>query len=160
MLIRYLISHFNKGGIFLSSKNEHLHLALITSYMAHKKRSFKSFQKLDLTTGQPKVLTVLNLDEGYPQKDLAKRCHVEPATMTSLLINMEKRNLIYKEAVYVSGGKRANAIYLTDKGRNLANKVNEIVNSIEEISFKNFDESEKLTLINLLNRVTSNLETE
>ncbi|NLJ96588.1 MAG: MarR family transcriptional regulator [Clostridiales bacterium] len=138
---------------------DELHLALINSYMTHKKRSFQCFQDLDLTTGQPKVLTVLNKDEGYLQKDLAKRCHVEPATMTSLLNNMEKKNLIYKEPVYVSGGKRANSVYLTEKGRQLANKVIEIVNNIEEISFKNFNDDEKYTLINLLNRVTTNLET-
>lgn len=142
----------------MPNENEHLHLILISSYKAHKKRSFQSFQELNLTTGQPKVLTVLNQDEGFLQKDLAKRCHVEPATMTSLLSNMEKKELIYKKAVHVSGGKRANSIYLTDKGRTLANKVNEIINNIEKISFKDFNDDEKLTLINLLNRVTSNLE--
>lgn len=71
---------------------------------------------------------------------------------------MEKNELIYKETVYVSGGKRANEIYLTDKGRNLAKKVNKIVEDMEEISFKNFNDSEKHTLISLLNRIESNLK--
>lgn len=142
----------------MSNKSDCLHVALIGCYFAHKKSSFGEFQKLNLTTGQPKVLTVLFQDEGYLQKDLAKRCHVRPATMTSLLNNMEKNDLIYKETVYVSGGKRANEIYLTDKGRNLAKKVNKIVEDMEEISFKNFNDSEKQTLISLLNRIESNLK--
>lgn len=142
----------------MTNKSKHLHLALIASYSAHKQASFNEFQKLNLSTGQPKVLTVLYQDEGYLQKDLAKRCHVRPATMTSLLSNMEKKDLIYKKAVYVSGGKRANEIYLTDKGRELAKKVDKIVDDIEEISFKNFNEIEKQTLLDLLNRIEFNLE--
>lgn len=140
------------------TNNKRLHTALIGSYYAHKKRSFSEFKKLNLTTGQPKVLSILLENEGYLQKDLAKRCLVEPATMTYILGNMEKAGLIYKETVYVSGGKRANAIYLTEKGREMAVKVNIIVDEIELISFKDFDNTEKQLLINLLNRMQSNLE--
>lgn len=137
-----------------------LHLALIGSYSAHKKSSFHKFQKLDLSTGQPKVLSILYQKEGYLQKDLAKRCHVEPATMTSILSNMEKKGLIYKEVVYVSGGKRANAIYMTPNGRDMSLKINKIIDDIEEISFRGFNEKEKQLLMDLLLRIESNLETE
>lgn len=142
----------------LSEKSNRLHVALINSYTAHKKNSFQEFQKLNLSTGHPKVLTVLYQNEGYLQKDLAKRCHVEPATMTSLLNNMERKELIYREAAYVSGGKRANAIYLTDKGRDLAIKVIKIVDDMEEICFKDFSDKEKRTLMDLLKRIEANLE--
>lgn len=138
--------------------NKRFHTALIASYYAHKKQSFSLFQKLNLTTGQPKVLSILWQKEGYLQKDLAKRCLVEQATMTSLLRKMEKDGLICKNAVFVSGGKRANAIYLTDKGREIAKKVNKIVAEIEEISLKGFDDAEKQLLINFLNRIQSNLK--
>ncbi|NLO10144.1 MAG: MarR family transcriptional regulator [Clostridiales bacterium] len=142
----------------MSIINKRLHVALINSYSAHKKRSFQKFQKLDLTTGQPKILSILYREEGYLQKDLAKRAHVEPATMTSLLNNMEKKGLIYKEAAYVSGGKRANAVYLTEKGREISIKVNKIVDDMEEISYQGFSDTEKELLINLLDRIQSNLQ--
>jgi DNA-binding MarR family transcriptional regulator len=71
---------------------------------------------------------------------------------------MEKKGLIYKEIVYVSGGKRANAIFLTEYGRNLAIKVNKIVDDMEEISFQGFDVTQKQLLINLLDRIQANLE--
>ena len=80
----------------------------------------QEFQKLNITTGQPKVLSILSQKEGYLQKDLAERCHVEPATMTSILKKMEEKELIYKKSESVSGGKRAYAIYLTEQGRALA----------------------------------------
>lgn len=140
------------------SENKRLHTALIGSYAAHKKYSFYEFRKMNLTNGQPKVLSILIQNEGYLQKDLAKRCHVEPATMTSLLSNMDLKGLIYKKATYVSGNKRAYAIYLTEKGRDLAIRVNKIVDDMEEISFQGLNDDEKIQLINLLNRIQSNIE--
>ena len=140
------------------NKIQRLHVALIQCYTAHKKCSFQEFQKLNLTTGQPKVLYILHQKEGYLQKDLAKRAHVEPATMTSILDNMMKKGLIYKEPTLVSGGKRANAIFLTEKSRDMSIKVNKIVDDIEKLSFQGFSDDEKQLLVNLMERVQSNLQ--
>jgi DNA-binding MarR family transcriptional regulator len=118
----------------------------------------QEFQKLNITTGQPKVLSILSQKEGYLQKDLAVRCHVEPATMTSILKNMAEKELIYKKPESVSGNKRAYAIYLTERGHTMASKVNNITDDVENISFQGFDDSDKHLLINLLNRIQSNLE--
>ena len=131
---------------------------MIGSYTTHKRCSFREFQKFNLTTGQPKILSILFKNEGYLQKELAERCHVEPATMTSLLSNMEKKGLIIKKITYGSGGKRARAISLSEKGRDIASKVSKIVDDMEEICFQGFNESDKNLLIHLLNRIQSNLE--
>lgn len=142
----------------MPSDNNQLHIALIGCSAAHKKNCMQEFQKLDLSTGQPKVLSVLSQKEGYLQKDLAVRCHVEPATITSILTNMAAKDMIYKKQESVSGGKRAYSIYLTEKGRDLAKQVNKIVESVEAISYQGFDDSEKHLLIHLLNRIQANLE--
>ncbi len=142
----------------MSSMSTRLHTALIGCSAAHKKCSMHEFQKLGISTGQPKVLSILSQQEGFLQKDLAVRCHVEPATMTSILNNMSENGLIYRKRESVSGGKRAFSIYLTEKGHDMARKVNQIVDDIELISFQNFSEEEKQLLIQLLNRIQSNLE--
>lgn len=134
------------------------HTALISVSASHKKCSMQEFQNLNLSTGQPKVLSVIYQKEGYLQKELAMRCHVEPATMTSLLYNLVKKDLIFKKQVTVSGGQRASAIYLTASGRVTTDKVNKIVEDVENISFLGFSELEKQLLIDLLNRVRINLE--
>lgn len=139
-------------------ENNRLHTALIGGSLAHRKCCMQEFQKLNLTTGQPKVLSILSQKEGYLQKDLAARCHVEPATMTSILYRMKKNGLINKKQEYVSGGKRAYSIYLTDEGRDLACKVNKITDEMEAVSFQDFDDSDKQMLIRLLNRIQANLE--
>ncbi|MDD6034814.1 MAG: MarR family transcriptional regulator [Lachnospiraceae bacterium] len=134
-----------------------LMVALIEASMAHQKSCWAEFRKLDLSPGQPKVLSRLRYKEGYLQKELASLCRVEPATMVVLLANMEKKGLIRKEIDHVSGGKRAYRIFLSDEGRMLAEHVDRIVEEVEEKCFTGFSEEERAQLILLLERMTDNL---
>lgn len=135
-----------------------LHMALIETSSAHGKSTWEEFRKLDLSPGQPKVLSWLRSREGCLQKELAEFCHVEPATMAVLLANMEKKGFIRKETTHVSGGKRAYQIYLTEPGRQLAEEVCRIVQEVEQKSYQGFTEEEKEQLIALLGRITENLK--
>lgn len=132
-------------------------IGLTGAAAAHERSCWAEFQKLDLSPGQPKVLSRLRYQEGYLQKELAAYCHVEPATMAVLLANMEKKGLIRKETTHVSGGKRAYRIFLTEYGRELAEKVDAVVEEIGEKSYQGFSGEEKEQLIALLGRVTQNL---
>ena len=136
---------------------EQLIVVLLNASAAHQKSCWAGFRELDLSPGQPKVLSRLRYQEGYLQKELAALCHVEPATMVVLLSNMEKRGMIRKEVDHVSGGKRAFRIYLTEEGRRLAEQVDKVVEEIEEKCFSGFSEEEKDCLISLLERMTENL---
>lgn len=78
--------------------------------------------------------------------------------MAVLLANMEKKGLIRKETTHVSGGKRAYRVYLTETGRQLAEKVGEIVQEVEERSYQGFTKEERKQLIALLERITENLK--
>lgn len=135
-----------------------LHMALINTSQTHKKRARQEFQNLDLSEGQPKVLEYLYDNEGCLQKELAAECNVEPATMTVLLKNMLGKGLIKKNTIYVSGGKRAFGIYLTELGLEKAAKLFDIIEELERISYKDFTEEEKDTLIELLYRISDNLK--
>lgn len=131
-----------------------LHMALIAASDAHRKRSFGEFASLGLTKGQPKVLAHLLGEEGLSQKELAKRCGVEPATMTVLLRRMGERGLIRKEEVRVSGG------YLTPQGREAGRNAMDVIWRMEEKSYRGFTQEEKDQLISLLERVVRNLDVE
>lgn len=134
-----------------------LHIALINASAIHKKRGRQEFQKLNLSEGLPKVLSCLMENDGIVQKDLAEKCNVEPATMTTLLRKLLSDGLIRKETTYISGGKRAFTISLTALGRSTAKKVNQIVDSLEFLCYQGFSEDEKLLLVDLLDRITKNL---
>ena len=137
--------------------SERLHKSLIVASARHRKTSRIEFQKMNLTEGQPKVLEALSEREGYLQKELAERCHVEPATMTIILGNMEKTGLIRRETAHVSGGKRAFAVYLTDLGRQMAVEVSKVVDVLEQRSLVGFTEDEKKQFIDYLHRMSDNL---
>ena len=76
--------------------------------------------------------------------------------MTVLLRKMAADELIWKESVRVQG-KRAYRVYLTDKGRSQGKKAWQIVEKLEDDSFRGFSEEEKDQLVSLLLRVFENL---
>ena len=142
----------------MSEENARFFREMLSLYYAHRSYNTRYYASLGLTSGQPKVLNVLFEEEGYLQKDLAARCRVEPATMTSLLSKMEKQDMIKKETVYVSGGKRAYAIFLTDHGRKLARQVADKAAEADRIAISGMSAEEVETLLSLMNRARCNLE--
>ena len=92
------------------------------------------------------------------QKELAGACRVRESTLTVLLRKMEEKGYIRKEKVVVSGSKLANAIYLTDCGRELSDRIDEKVEELEKKSFEGFTDKEKKQLFKLLYRVENNLK--
>ena len=134
------------------------HKLLIHVSSLHCERRRRQFYELNLSDGQPKVLANLLIMEGCIQKELAQICHVKTATMTALLQKMERDGLIIKKKEFVSGGKRANKIFHTEKGREMAEKSNCIIEKLEEECFIGFSEEEKEKFIELLSRVTKNLD--
>ncbi len=125
----------------------------------HKEYCTRRFSALGLTSGQPKVLSILSKHEGLTQKELALQCHVEPATMTVLLRNMEAAGLIVKERVVLDGGRWAFAVYPSDKGRVLADKVQQITEDAERACFSTFSAAEQSRLLLELQQVRDNLIT-
>lgn len=136
---------------------EKIFLALLQTSAAHWNLSRKGFQELDLSDGQPKVFYILRENEGCVQKELAKICQIRESTMTVLLGRMEKQGYIYKEPKYVSGGKRAYGIFLTEEGKTKADKIIALVDELEEKSFEGFSGEERKQLFSLLGRVRENL---
>ncbi|MBQ9119723.1 MAG: MarR family transcriptional regulator [Lachnospiraceae bacterium] len=136
---------------------EIIFLALMDTQTAHWNRSRIGFQKLDLSDGQPKVLYILRTMEGCVQKELAKVCDIKPSSMTVMLDRLEEKGYVRREETKVSGGKRAYRIYLTEEGRQIAEKVFWLMETIEEECFQGISDTEKQLLFDLLKRVRDNL---
>lgn len=142
----------------ITMKDKQFHKLLICASSLHCARRRRQFYELNLSDGQPKVLVNLLIMEGAIQKELAQRCRVKSATMTVLLRKMERDGLIFKKKEFISGGKRAYKIFLTEKGREMAEKSNRIIEKLEEECFFGFSEEEKEKFIELFSRVTKNLD--
>lgn len=112
-------------------------------------------KKYNLTVGQPKILDFLLEHDGIEQKEIAQGCHIEPATLTSLLNRMEKNDLIERRTL--NGNRRSFYIFLTENGRKKACIVKQIFEDIEKKIFHGFSDEERFLLMKLLLKVYENM---
>lgn len=133
------------------------HLIMSQQAMIHK-LLLTNLKPTGLTIGQPKVLEFLLDHVGLEQKDIARGCHIEPGTMTTLLNRMEQANLIERRSLH--GNRRSFYIYLTEEGRQKALLVKASFEKIETTIFSSFSKEEKETLMKLMQRVYENTKGE
>ncbi|MDF2672230.1 MAG: MarR family transcriptional regulator [Clostridiales bacterium] len=139
----------------LDIRKETLHMTFIRLNKAHRKRCHEEFNRVGLSPGQPKILDFLLENDGCIQRELSENCNIEPATVTSILANMEKSELIYR--TQNSRDKRVLNVFLTDKGKDAQGEVERIFKLIDEECFEGFSEDEKLHTIQILNRLWENI---
>ena len=132
-----------------------LRYLVMVNHLIMKKNFFAKVQDTNLTLGQPKVIDYLRDNDGSMQKDIAKACCIEPASLTVVLNLMEKQGLIEKR---MCNNNRKNLhIYLTDKGRELSDRVEEEFLELEKIMTKDFTKKEKEMFLASLEKVRKNL---
>ncbi len=134
---------------------ESLHYLLMANHSIFQKLLLANIKDTGLTLGQPKVLDYLRTYDGAIQKDIAVACHIEPASLTSILNGMEKKGLIVRKIC--NGNRRSFHIFLTPKGREQANLIEHEFEKIEKLALNGFTESEKTALINVLSKMYQNI---
>ena len=132
-----------------------LRYLVMVNHLIMKKNFFARVQDTTLTLGQPKVIDYLRDNDGSMQKDIANACCIEPASLTVVLNLMEKQGLIEKR---MWNNNRKNLhIYLTDKGRELSDRVEEEFLELEKIMTEDFTKKEKEMFLASLEKVRKNL---
>ena len=114
------------------------------------------FDKLGLYHGQPQILFSLKMKDGQSQKELADIRKVKASTTTVMIKRMEKAGLV--ERKQDEKDQRVSRIFLTDKGLEICNKVEEFNKELEREFFLGFSEEEKIVLRRLLMQVRDNLK--
>lgn len=112
---------------------ESIHYLVMANYLQFQKSLISNINNPELTSGQPKILEYLLFHDGAVQKEIAEACYIEPATLTSVLLGMENKELVIRKNK--EGNRRNLYVYLTDKGKNLANQ---IVEQFEQIEKKHY----------------------
>ena len=111
-----------------------------------------------LLPGQPKVLEYVADNEGCLQRDIAKACMMDRATVTGVLARMETAGLVERRAK--KGDRRALEVRLTDAGWEAAEFVACCGAEVDRIAHAGMSAEERETLSRLLARVTENFERE
>lgn len=134
---------------------ESLHYLLMTDHFLFQKALLAGTKDTSLTPGQPKILDYLRLHDGAVQKEIAEACHIEPATITSILLGMEQKGLIARKNL--RGNRRSLYVFLTEEGKALAGQIGLKFQEIEEKALGGFSSQEKEMLSSLLIRVNKNM---
>ena len=101
---------------------ETLHYLLMSDHFMIQKALVSSVKDTGLTPGQPKILDYLLHHDGAIQKEIAMFCHIEPASLTTILNGMEKKGYIERKSV--ENNRRSLHVYLTKTGREYADRLN------------------------------------
>lgn len=133
-----------------------LHYLLMANHLSVQKQLFTKLKGTDLTLGQPKILEYLKEHDGAVQKEIASACHIEPASLTSILSGMEKKGLILREMR--DDNRRYLYVYMTEKGREAMRAVDTVFQEIELDALEGFSEEEKEKLLLFLTRIHTNFK--
>ncbi len=134
---------------------ETLHYLIMSDHQLIQKALVSSVKDTGLTPGQPKILDYLLHHDGAIQKEIAIFCHIEPASLTTILNGMEAKG--YIERKNIDNNRRSLHVYLTETGKKYADRLDLEFSRIEEEALDGFSEAEARQLHDLLSRVYQNM---
>lgn len=109
---------------------------------------------LGFSPGQFPILIELWAEDGLTQKQLLERVDIEQATMANTLARME-RDLLIERKPHPSD-KRAQLIFLTDKGSSMQAEAVEAAIAADRDLFKGFRVFERELLLEYIRRILLN----
>ena len=124
---------------------------------AAKQYSQKEFDKLKLaiTIEQWIILKIVSENKDLSQKELAKRSHRDPASITRTIDLLEKKDLLVREAI--PNNRRAYCIRLTNSGEQFVKKNMELVKRHRALSIRGLSSKELTALSNILLKIRENM---
>lgn len=119
-------------------------------------KNFQQLNSIGLHPGQPPMLWHIFKDEGLSQKELASRLKVKPPTVNVSLQRMERADYICRRQD--EKDQRVSRIYLTEKGRQLAERIGGIMKGNNRCLTQGFTEAEVCLLTRFLKQMIVNIE--
>jgi DNA-binding MarR family transcriptional regulator len=140
----------------MSKRPESLDFLLAQICRLHHARIHTLLEELGLYRGQPPMLFALWEREGATHGELAARLHVKPATITKMITRMEKAGFVERRSD--PQDQRVSRVYLTDAGRSIRARVEQVWRTLEEEIFEGFSTEECDLLQRLFLQMRENLE--
>lgn len=104
-----------------------------------------------VSQGKVLLLCVLHLNEGVPQKALAKAMSIKKAALAIMLDQLAAEDLV--ERATAAGDRRLNAVRLTPKGRSFAQAVRERAAQHNDAFLSPLEPEERQELVYLLKKL-------
>ena len=135
--------------------SESIGALLVQICKAHRNKAQELLSRIDLYPGQEFLLTNLWPEDGLTHSEMAESLCVQPATVTKMLDRLVKTGLVQR--MQDSDDQRVSRVYLTEKGRELLEPIEQVWEELEQISFADLSLAERLLLRRLLLQVQENL---
>ncbi len=130
---------------------------LVQICRAHRNKAQELLSRIDLYPGQEFLLLNLWPQDGLTHSEVAENLCVQPATITRMLDRLVKAGFVQRRTD--ADDQRVSRVYLTEKGNQLLQPIEQVWQELEEISFANLTLEERLLLRRLLLQVNENLGT-
>lgn len=118
-------------------------------------RNFQQMSEMDLHPGQAAMLKCLHRQDGLTQRELAKNLHIKPPTVAVTIKRMEKADLLSRRPD--PQDQRKTRIYLSDKGRDMLDRIKGIMEVNDQDLFDGFTEAELCLLRRFLLHMMENM---
>ena len=134
---------------------ESLHYLIMANQALVQKALLERLRPVGLTIGQPKVLDYLKDHDGDSQKEIARGCHLEAGSLTSILNRMEEKGLI--ERRMLNGNRRTSHVFMTEEGWKKQQLVEATFSRIEQQALLGVSNEEFATFMAVYQRIYRNL---
>ncbi|OBZ12195.1 MarR family winged helix-turn-helix transcriptional regulator [Bacillus sp. FJAT-26390] len=114
------------------------------------------FQEHDVTPEQWSLLMCLDEHDGITHKDLAHRTDKDPANITRLVDQLERKELVRRVAN--PGDRRSQLLYLTQNGRTNAHALAPIEANLVTQMLKDISEEEIQAFMSFMAKIKNNVE--
>lgn len=127
------------------------------SFSRSLNRNFKQ-NAVELTKEQWSILALLWKEDGKSQQFLADQSFRTRPSITRLIDNMEKENLVQRRDDLHD--RRSNLVFLTQKGRQLEQKVMKLVEQTVDVAVHGISAEDIQTTRQVFEKIYNNLETK
>ena len=110
---------------------------------------------LEITVEQFSILALLWYKEGMNQQEIANAINRDKTTITRVLENMFRKNLLVKATDQAD--RRSKRIFLTQKGKELQEKSLQMTSEIYMKAMENLEDKEAGIALKVLNTISANL---
>lgn len=146
-----------KRGLTLNPR-EQIPLALRAAYLTLHRQSDAAFAPYGVTADQFVLLATLSEGEALTQKELAMRMPSDPSTVRAMLVLLEERGLVRRDAHPTDG--RARTAALTPAGRRKFRQLWNAGESIRVQMVSDINAQDANALVRILKQITESLTTQ
>jgi DNA-binding MarR family transcriptional regulator len=109
---------------------------------------------IDLTFEMMQILYCLWDNDGVNQQEIANITAKDKASMTNLLDNLTKRNMVYRQE---GTDRRNKLIFLTPEGKALKKKISPWIKSLHQTAKNNVNPQHLEELVTVMEKIRTNL---